>query len=49
MGIQPNIHQALVMFPIVNYTNMVMRSLVIEAKEVELNRDREASAPAKNV
>ena len=48
-GLQPNIHRALIAFPLVSYANVVTRSLAIEAKEVVLKRDRDASAPRKSM
>ena len=48
-GLRPNIRRALAAFPLVSYADVVTRSLAIEAKEVELKRDRETITPNKNV
>ena len=48
-GLRPNIHQAIVAFPLVSYVDIVTRSLTIEAKEVVLKKDRDASTPNNSV
>ena len=48
-GLLPTIHRAIAAFPLVCYADVVMRSLAIEAKEVVLKRDRDASTPSKSV
>ena len=48
-GLRPNIRCAIAVFPLVSYTNIVTRSLAIEAKEAVLKKDRDASTPSKSV
>ena len=48
-GLRPNIHRALAPFPLVSYADVLTRSLAIEAKEVVLKKDRDASTPSKSV
>ena len=48
-GCDPTFVGPLAVFPIVSYFDMVIRSLAIESKEIELKRENEASALARNV
>ena len=48
-GLWPNIRWALKAFTIVRYADMVIRSLDIEPREIEIKSECEASTPTKNV
>ena len=48
-GLRPNICRAIVPFPLVSYMDIVTRSLAIEAKEIVLKKDRNASTSSKSV
>ena len=48
-GLRLKIRRAIAVFPLVSYTDVVMRSLAIEAKEVVLKKDQYASTPSKSV
>ena len=47
-GLQPNIRRIIAAFPFVSYADIMTRSLAIEAKEVVLKKDRDASTPSKS-